>query len=280
MAGAKIKNVIQTNATLLNEQWVSFFLRHDFRVGVSLDGPKALHDHYRVTINGKGSHDRIMRNLVAARQQGLNFSVIATINHNNVNSADEIFAFFLDNDIRSFGFNMVYEKDSSGQPYEFSVTNEEYGRFQSRIFDLWLERNDPRVKIRHIDSILTGMVGRTASSCIYAGTCSRFINVNSNGDVYPCERLTDAPRLGNLLEAPLVDILSNRPYECHSAMTMALPEDCQRCRYLNVCRNGCTHHRNNGKLYFCEGRLQVFRHIEKRLGGLVGNSKLALVTTT
>lgn len=268
MADAKIKNVIQTNATLLDDKWTDFFMENEFKVGVSLDGPKEMHDHFRITPTGKGSHDRVMNNLAGLRKKGMKFAVIATINSRNVDAPDEIFNFFIDNDITSFGFNMVYEKDPTGKPFSFSVTNEQYATFQNRIFDLWLNRNDSRIRIRHIDAILTGMMGKLSRSCIYAGTCDNFINVGSNGDVYPCERLTDAPRLGNIMDAPLKEILASDRYGDHSAMTRALPLDCQQCKYLNACQNGCTHHRDNGKLFFCHGRLDVFRHVEQRLSDL------------
>ncbi len=277
MKDVQIKNVLQTNATMLDERWVEFLMGHGFKVGVSLDGPKELHDYYRVTAAGNGSHDWIMRNLKRARELGLKFSVIATINHRNVIYPEEIFEFFVANDITSFGFNMVLERGPDGIPYEFSVSNDEYARFQTRIFDLWLERNDPRIRIRHVDAILTGMVGHHSKSCIYGGTCQRFINVNSNGDVYPCERLTDSPRLGNLWDQELIAILGSAPYASHCAMTTTLPDDCQRCRYLSVCRNGCTHHRVQGKLYFCRARLEVFRHVEQQLSGLVPTSPTEVV---
>lgn len=265
MAGAKIKNVIQTNGTMLTPNWVSFFLENRFKVGVSLDGPREFHDAYRITPRGAGSYNRIMKNLVSARKLGLKFSVIATVNKSNVGAPDELFDFFVGHGINSFGFNMVFERDSVGIPMSFSISNEEYADFQCRIFDRWLERDDPKLRIRHIDSIVGGMLGLPVRSCIYAGTCHRFFNINSNGDVYPCERLTDAPRLGNLQESSLSDIVRASPYQAHCTMTNDLPSDCKSCRFLKVCRNGCTHHRVDGKLYFCEGRKQVFRHIESAL---------------
>jgi uncharacterized protein len=265
LSGARVKNVIQTNGTMLSPNWVTFLLEHDFKVGVSLDGPKALHDAQRVTPRGDGSHDRIMANLVRARQLGLRFSVIATVNQANVHAPDEIFQFFLEHGFTSFGFNMVYECGPDGRPTDFSISNAEYADFQRRIFDLWLARNDRRVRIRHIDSIVQGLLGLPSRSCIYAGTCQRFISINSNGDIFPCERLTEAPRLGNLYEARLGQILQARPYSDHVTMTEQLPMDCRSCRFLNICRNGCTHHRTRGKLYFCEGRKAVFRHIESAI---------------
>jgi uncharacterized protein len=151
----------------------------------------------------------------------------------------------------------------------FSISNNEYAAFQCRIFDRWISLNDPGVRIRHIDSIVRGLFGAPVRSCIYAGTCQRFINVGSNGDVFPCERLTTAVRLGNLYESTLSDILRQLPYREHAATTQELPSECRQCRYLNVCRNGCTHHRVSGKLYFCKARLQVFRHIEGALKGIL-----------
>jgi len=262
MPCARIKNVIQTNGTMLTPPWTEFFLEHGFKVGVSLDGPKHFHDAFRVTPRGAGSHDRIMANLVKARAQGLKFSVIATINALNVNSPDEIFDFLVESGITSFGFNMVFERDGDGQPAPYSVTNEQYAAFQCRIFDRWLERDDRRIRIRHIDSIIQGMAGLPIRSCIYAGTCHRFVNIGSNGDVYPCERLTTAERLGNLYESSLAEMVTAAPYARHRQSASELPTDCQACRYLRICRNGCTHHRVRGKLYFCEARKQVFSYIE------------------
>lgn len=270
MANAPIKNVIQTNGTMLNDDWSAFFIENRFGVGISLDGPKWMHDANRVTPRGDGSHDRVMCNLVRARERGLRLSVIATINKVNVGSPEEIFRFFIDHGIRSFGFNMVYERDSDGQPLPFSVSNEEYAQFQTKIFDLWLAEDNSRIRIRHIDSIVKGMLGLPVKSCIYAGSCQRFLNIGSDGDVYPCERLTTAPKLGSLYQSSLGEIVRSEPYRKHAHMTEHLAKDCQSCRFLNVCRNGCTHHRVHGKLYFCEGRKAVFRHIEAAIAKTAG----------
>ena len=270
MMGARVKNVIQTNGTLLTPTWVRFFIENEFKVGVSLDGPEEFHDSYRVNHRGQGSHERIMENLVQGRQLGLKFSVIATINSANVHAADELFQFFVDNGIQSFAFNMVFERGPDGQALPFSITNEQCAEFQCRIFDLWLERNDRKLRIRHIDSLIQSMLGLKVGSCIYAGTCERFLNIGSNGDVYPCERLTDAPRLGNLYDASLSEILQQPPYAKHCQSTQALPQDCLDCRFLSRCRNGCTHHRVQGKLHFCEARKIVFSHAERRLERILG----------
>jgi len=278
MGGAKVKNVIQTNGTMLTPKWVKFFLDAGFKVGVSLDGPREFHDAFRVTPRGAGSHDRIMKNLVSARELGLKFSVIATVNKANVGAPDDLFDFFVANGINSFGFNMVFETDSDGIPMPFSISTEDYAEFQCRIFDRWLERDDPKLRIRHIDSIVGGMLGVPVRSCIYAGTCQRFLNINSDGDVYPCERLTKAERLGNLHESSLGEIVRAKPYHAHCAMTNDLPSDCKSCRFLNVCRNGCTHHRIDGKLYFCEGRKRVFCHIESALSRIVRTRKASSLT--
>ncbi|MCO5297195.1 MAG: radical SAM protein [Fimbriimonadaceae bacterium] len=270
MAENRVKNVIQTNGTLLSPAWVRFFFENDFKVGISLDGQKELHDAFRVNRRGRGSHDRIMANLVQARELGLKFSVIATISSANVHAADEIFRFFVDNGITSFGFNMVFERGPDGKPLPFSITNEQYAEFQCRIFDLWLERNDRGLRIREFDILVQGLLGLPVRSCHHAGTCERFINVGSNGDVFPCERLTDAPRLGNLRDSPLGEILEQEPYTRHCQTTQSLPQDCRECRFLQVCHNGCTHHRVDGKLHFCEARKTVFRHVESRLEAILG----------
>lgn len=269
MSAFPVKNAIQTNATILTSQWTEFFLRNGFKVGVSLDGPKALHDANRVTLRGAGTHDRIMANVVSARKQGLRFSVIATINKANVSSPEEIFRFFVDNGITSFGFNMVFERSENGSPTLLSISNEEYAAFQNRIFDLWLAEDSSRIRVRHIDSIVGGMLGLPVKSCIYAGTCQRFISINSNGDVYPCERLTAAPRLGNLNESSLPEIVGARRYRRHVRRTTTLPAECRSCKYLTICRNGCTHHRVEGRLFFCEGRKAVFQHMEVAVSRII-----------
>lgn len=272
MSGFPVKNVIQTNATMLTGRWAEFFLRNGFKVGVSLDGPRALHDANRVTSRGAGTHDRIMSNLVRAREQGLRFSAIATINKANVSSPDDIFRFFVDHGITSFGFNMVFERSQDGSSTPLSITNEEYAAFQNRIFDLWLAEDSSRIRVRHIDSIVGGMLGLPVKSCIYAGTCQRFVSISSNGDVYPCERLTAAPRLGNLFESSLAEIVGARPYRRHVRRTTTLPAECRSCKYLAICRNGCNHHRVDRRLYFCEGRKAVFEHVKAALSQIVDAS--------
>lgn len=272
ITSGEVKNVIQTNGTLLDEKWVDFFLNNDFKVGISLDGPARHHDYYRKTIRGGGSHASVLENLKNARKAGLKISVIATINQNNVDHPDELFDFFVDNKIFSIGFNMVLEHDEHGNVQPFSVSQRQYADFQKRIFDRWLALDNSKFRIRHVDNALAGLLGMPVKSCIYAGTCKKFINVNSNGDVYPCERLTTAPRLGDLNTSSLQEILQGEAYAEHSCSSSQLPDSCKRCSFLTACYNGCTHHRVGGKLAFCEARKEVFRHIEKQLGLVRGNS--------
>ena len=264
LKGKKIRNRIQTNALSLDDRWINFLLYSTFKIGISIDGPKDIHDHYRIDADGKGSFGRVYENLKKCQAAGIKFGAIATITNVGVQQPERIFDFFVDNGIKGFGLNFVYEVEQE-KPLPFSVTVDHYAEFMIRIFDMWMEADDANLRIREIDNFLVGLFGGRPRGCMFNGSCGNFFSVGINGEIFPCERLPEQTLFGNLIDTSLQSCLASPEYHQHKKEVGTLPAQCNNCRWLNACRGGCTHYRNNGNPIFCSGNKKIFQHIANRL---------------
>jgi len=259
-----VRNKVQTNGLALDDEWIRFLLDSSFKIGISIDGPKDIQDYYRVDAENKGSFDRVFHNIKKCQEAGLKFGVIATITDISVSQPERIFDFFVSNNIKGFGLNFAHEMDN-GQLLPFSVTADQYAEFMTRIFDRWLEANDPRIRIREIDNLIAGLLGGRPKTCSFNGSCGNFFSVDVNGDVLPCERFATAAPFGNLMDSSIQACLSSRGYQQHNQEVSCLPRACLRCQWLNVCHGGCAHYRNGNKPVFCAGNRRLLQHIVNRL---------------
>lgn len=264
LPGKRIKNSIQTNALALSDEWVDFLLDNPFHLGISIDGPKEIHDRYRLDPEGNGSFDRIYANIRQCQEKGLNFGVIATVTDAGVHQPEELFSFFADRGINSIAFNFAHETEG-GRTLWFSISNDQYFDFLSRIFDCWIERDDPRISVREIDNVLRGVLGHRPTSCIFSGTCRNYFSIDHNGDVLPCERFSSTRPFGNILDVGLNGCLESEEYHLYAQRADERPPACKKCEWLKACNSGCYYHRRRGTYYFCSGRKRIYRYVSERL---------------
>ena len=284
--GREIVNTMQTNATMLTDDFCRFFKDEGFLLGVSVDGPEALHDAYRKTAGGGGSFAQTLRGMELLQRYGVPFNTLTTVNRVNQEHPREVYAFLREwTDWMQFlpvveCLPAQYEAED-GQLFAappgihaapikhplapFSVTPEGYGAFLCAVFDAWKETDASRKHVQLIDVTLGNLRGVPSALCVHNPLCGHSGSVEANGDVYACDRYAfPAYRLGNLLETELETLMeANRAFGMHK--TCGLPEDCLDCPYIRLCFGGCPKDRLWGsKNYLCEGYRMFFRHITRR----------------
>ncbi|MEK7120583.1 MAG: radical SAM protein [Patescibacteria group bacterium] len=270
--GTIITNSIQTNGTLINEEFANFFKENNFRVGISLDGPEHIHNYHRRSIRGRGSFAAVMNGMKLCQERGISTSVVSVVTAYSVKFSEKIYRFFLLSGIKSFSFNPAFEPDREGRLCDFSVQDADFADFMESIFELWFEDDDPEINIRQLTEPLRGMLGGELSACVYSGQCSRFLDIYPNGDVKPCHSfLGESMRLGNICVTPLTEIIANESYGEFQRYVQELPQECLDCRHFSVCHGGCTDHRNitvdgkhHEKYIYCGSRKRVFSLLEER----------------
>ena len=205
--GQRVGHALQTNGTMLDDAWCKFLARHGFLVGLSLDGPPHLHDHYRTTRGGHGSHDRVLRGLHLMRKHGVEHNILCVLNDRNVHHPDEVFKYLLNLGPRHLQFIPAIEwVQDPDDPRErtlapFSPASEDYGRFLCRVFDLWYDRYRTQVSIRFFDAVLNKLVHGHSVYCITAEACHNQVTIEHDGSVFGCDHFVEPRwRLGRIGE--------------------------------------------------------------------------------
>jgi len=270
-ADRQILNGIQTNGTLLDEEWCQFLAAKKFYVGLSLDGSRKLHDCYRRTKSGKPTFSQVWKGYGFLRDQGARIEILCVVNDTNVQYPEEIYRFFKKLDVEYVTFLPLVEADPErdsavSQP---SVSPEAWGNFLSAIFDEWMDRDIGRIKIQIFEEALRTAFGQDHSLCIFRQTCGDIPVVEHNGDFFSCDHFVDADhRLGNIIETPLAELLENPAQRDFGRAKMdRLPEYCQQCEVLDMCHGGCPKNRfiktpvgELGLNYLCQGYKRFFTH--------------------
>ncbi len=280
-----VRNSIQTNATLINEKWGSFFEEHSFSVGVSLDGDKKSHDLFRVSSTGRGTFDRTIRGIEMLRKHGIEPRVIQTVTSATAGNAYEDFAFFVDVlGLHNFSINEYADIDGlNAHMIGQSLSNDDFARLIIQHIDLWLERDNEMLRIREIDNFMTGPCNGMPKKCSFSGMCATlFYAVNYDGKVYPCDRLSGRADMcfGSIAEQPLGEILFGERRQKYANMVKAPNPDCTDCEWTRVCNNGCTSQRIggiDGKFYYCEARKAVFTYLRDKVSAVIGKDSTKAV---
>jgi len=272
--GQRVSNAFQTNGILLNKDWCSFFNQYKFLVGLSLDGPRYLHDFYRKG-NSRGSWEEVMRAARLLSDYKVEFNILAMVTRKSETKAREIFYWFLDHGFRYLQFIPCLERLPRGRLAPFSTTAEGYGDFLCQLFDLWWENRDQGVSIRLFDSLLERLVYGRPTLCIFSPVCQGYVVVEHDGSVYPCDFFVRKDtRLGNLMEKPLDELFRSSAYRDFGKRKSALPDECRACQWLSFCWGGCQKDRVDGrgrtsaKTFFCSSYRQLFSHAMPRLKSL------------
>lgn len=277
--GMTIHNALQTNGTTLDDAWGSFLHQHNFLIGLSLDGPRELHDYYRVDKGGQPTFDQVMTGLGFLKKHRVEFNILTTVHAANVDYPLEVYHFLRDDVGTQFiQFIPIVERDNQtgfqeGQTVtERSVTGERYGHFLTTIFDEWVRRDVGHVYVQIFDVALAAWVGDRPGLCIFEETCGAALALEHNGDLYSCDHYVEPNyKLGNIQEIPLIELVaSEKQVEFGQAKRDTLPRYCRECEVRFVCNGGCPKNRfihtpggEAGLNYLCAGYKAFFNHIDR-----------------
>jgi uncharacterized protein len=286
--GKHITNAFQTNGVLLNDAWAEFFRENHFLIGISIDGPRHLHDAYRVDKGGQPTFDRVMRGLGKLKEHNVDFNTLTTVHRANVESPLEVYRFLKETGSGYMQFIPIVERISSHATGEglhlvspdfsgeapvapWSVGPRQFGRFLCAIFDEWVRRDVGRYFVQLFDVSLEMWAGLEASLCVFRKTCGAAMAIEHCGDLYSCDHFVyPENRLGNIMESPLETLVtSEQQRQFGAAKESTLPRYCRECDVRFACNGECPKHRfmttpdgEPGLNYLCAGYKMFFRHVD------------------
>ncbi len=269
--GVRIINGIQTNGTLLNEKWCDFLAEEGFVVGISLDGPPAMHDRFRLTKDKNATHSLVLKGYRMLQRYRISTEVLCVVNSFNVNYPLEIYGYFRGLGTNFLTFLPLVERipGSVSAVNERSVPANSFGVFLNSIFDEWIEKDIGSMKIQLFEEAVRTAFGQDHTLCIFKRTCGGVPVIEHNGDFYSCDHYVDpSHRLGNIDQNKLVQLLSHQDQVAFGqAKEDKLPLYCRECEVLDMCNGECPKNRiistpsgDGGLNYLCEGYKLFFNH--------------------
>lgn len=283
--GRRIDNVIQTNGTLLTDEWCEFFAQNHWLVGISIDGPQPDHDHYRLTAAGKPSWKKVMQGIKLLKKHGVEWNAMAVVNAYNVNHPLEFYRFFKENGCQFLQFTPIVERltrhedgrtlaslaDKNEIPLsEASVAPEQWGYFLSAIFDEWVRKDVGKIFVEIFDCTLANWMGISPGICAYSKECGHAGVMEHNGDVYSCDHFVFPEyKLGNIRDHSLIDMLYGEQQQEFSRLKhSSLPRQCKECDMEFACHGECPKNRfmkdkygDSGLNYLCLGYYHYYQHV-------------------
>lgn len=266
--GKEITNSLQTNGTLINEDWCRFFADNGFLVGLSLDGPKDIHDAYRLNKGGRPTFDKVRSSAAMMRRMHVDFNTLSVVNNLSEGRGLEVYRFFRDevgSDFMQFLPAVDWLPDGSLAPW--SVSGEGYGKFLCEVFDEWVTHDVGSTYVQIFDATLANFCGVPPGICTLCETCGDGLCVEHNGDVYPCDHfVTPELKLGNIKDTPLGEIYdSEKRLRFALGKRNGLTKECLQCKYAFACHGECPVHRQDGKNHLCEGFKLFFEHATPKM---------------
>ncbi len=287
--GLRIENAFQTNGILLDDDWGSFLAREKFLVGISVDGPRKIHDRYRRDRAGRPTFDKVMAGLDVLRRHEVQFNILTTVHRENAIHGKEVYRFLQDLGTAHIQFIPIVERRAAGGGLasapqvdddpgkavsEWSVSPRACGKFLCDVFDSWYRKDIGRVFVQFFENQVGLWMGRPASLCVFAETCGNGLAMEHNGDVYACDHYVYPEyRLGNIMETPIGALAWSEAAERFgNDKRDTLTAQCRACEFRFACNGGCPKHRflrsKNGEAghnYFCQSYTMFFRHAGDRL---------------
>jgi uncharacterized protein len=275
-SGQTVGNGLQTNGLLIDPTWCAFLREARFLVGLSLDGPQHVHDHYRVTRGGDSTWARVTAALKEMLDAGVEVNALTVLNDYSARFPAEIYEFLTESGLEYLQFIPCLEPDPNDatRVAPFSVSPERLAAFLCEVFDCWLRDfrdGRPTTVVRWFDSIFATYVGLRPPECTLLNECGNYVVVEHTGDVFACDFFVgDEWRLGNVLEGNLTEMLNSPAQARFGRRKAELPNACQGCRWLKHCRGGCPkerwgHPSGADVSYFCDAYQTFFAHADSRL---------------
>lgn len=283
--GRRIDNVIQTNGTLLTDEWCEFFAQNHWLVGISIDGPQPDHDHYRLTAAGKPSWKKVMQGIKLLKKHGVEWNAMAVVNAYNANHPLEFYRFFKENGCQFLQFTPIVERltrHEDGRTLasladkdeislsEASVAPEQWGYFLCAIFDEWVWKDVGKIFVEIFDCTLANWMGISPGICAYSKECGHAGVMEHNGDVYSCDHFVFPEyKLGNIRDHSLIDMLYGEQQQEFSRLKhSSLPRQCKECDMEFACHGECPKNRfmkdkygDFGLNYLCPGYYHYYQHV-------------------
>lgn len=278
--GKTVHNSIQTNGTLLTKDWAAFFRDNQFLVGLSIDGPAEIHDHYRLLAGGGPTFDKVLRGLQFLKDEGAEFNTLTTVNKASEGHGAQVYKFLKNLGSLYMQFLPVVEYvrfrgkkqrplivdplSEGASPAFWSVSAQGFGKFMTDIFDLWVKEDVGNYYVQLFDSALAAWCGAREGVCVFGRSCIGNAVIEHNGDLYVCDHFVYPKyRVGNVLETPIKQLMESEKVKRFAYRKWtSLPLRCQRCPYLPACNGECPQHRNaaSGVNALCEGYRYFFDH--------------------
>ncbi len=269
--GRRITNGIQTNGTLLTEEWCRFLAAEGFSVGLSLDGPEALHDRHRVTAGRKPTHQKVVEGYRRLQQHGIPVDILCVVHADNVQYPSEVYRFFKLLKAPYIGFLPLVEREANKQKgvSDRSVPAKAFGTFLCTVFDEWVRQDIGRIRVQIFEETTRSVFGQQSALCIFRRTCGDIPVLEHNGDVYSCDHYVDATHLlGNIRRSSISELLESPALrKFGKAKLQRLPRYCRQCDVRAFCNGECPKNRfvrtpdgEAGLNYLCEGYRRFFSH--------------------
>ena len=284
--GMQIENALQTNGTLLDDEWAAFFHDNNFLVGLSLDGPREMHDAYRKDKGGHGTFDKVMKAVALLKRHNVEFNILTTLNAANADHPLEVYRFLRDEVGTDFiQFIPIVERanETGFQEGEAitnrSITGEKYGQFMIAVFDEWVRKDVGKVFVQSFDTALNSWLGLPSGLCVFDETCGTGLAMEHNGDLYSCDHFVEPKhKLGNLRQLPMLQMVgSEQQRQFGLAKRDTLPRYCRECPVRFACNGGCPKDRvlntpdgEPGLNYLCAGYKPFFMHIDRPMKIMAG----------
>ena len=296
--GMTFLNTLQTNGTLLDDEWCEFFKEHDFLIGLSIDGPRELHDVYRVDKRGKPTFDKVMRGLRLLQKHKVEYNLLATVNRVTADYPLEVYRFLRDEAgtdwiqfipvverINEDGLTLYQEGSTVS---DRSVLPEQFGRFLSTIFDEWVHHDVGRIYVQTFEAAVRNWLGMSSSGmCVFNKTCGQGLAIEHNGDLYSCDHFVEPNYLlGNIQDDPMIEMVaSDQQIKFGQDKLDSLPQYCRDCDVRFACHGECPKNRflttpdgEPGLNYLCAGFKHFFHHVDfpmKLIAGLIRRGRQA-----
>jgi uncharacterized protein len=284
--GMRIVNTLQTNGVALDDEWCRFFKANDFLIGLSLDGPQAVHDAYRVDKGGKPTHERVMAGLDRLKRHQVQFNILTCVHAANVADPLQVYRFLRDEVGAEFiQFIPIVERDSQtgfqegSRVTRRSVSAEAYGKFLIAVFDEWVRKDVGKVFVQIFDVAFNAWLGLRPGLCIFEETCGTALALEHNGDLYACDHYVEPKyRLGNLIETSAIELVGS-DFQVKFGLDKrdSLPRYCRECEVRFICNGGCPKDRfiktpegEAGLNYLCAGYRAFFNHIDRPMKMMAG----------
>lgn len=268
-----VHNSMQTNGTLIDDKWVTFFQDNHWNVGISLDGPPVIHNLARVDTQNRGTFASAKRGLDLLRAAGMSVGCITVLNANTIDKYQEILSFFHNLNIPLKINRCTARPDDPKNIQDLAISPMNYTKVILEAFDLWLQKDDPEFKVDPMEHLVKMMLGFGTNLCQFSGACRKFITIDYNGDIYPCDEFGEEKyRLGNLMENGIGEVVASERFKQYYSGRESVLERCRGCEWIDICNGGCFREwggrktiKNPREEEFCQARQLLFLTIREKL---------------